>query len=204
MTKLVRLLRYLKQLSHQLAAEAATLSKIRKGKNSFIELPYFDINYPAFVKLGHNTSIGKNAWLSYYHSDNKNKTPELLIGNNVRIGNHACITFTDSIAIEDGCLFSDYIYISDHAHGLDPESPVLIREQPLESKGAVVIGANSFLGMRVTVLPGVTLGHNCIVGAHSVVTKSYPPYSMLAGVPAKLIKRYSPETKTWEDARTFS
>ena len=54
------------------------------------------------------------------------------------------------------------------------------------------------IGMNSTILPGVVLGRHCVVGANSVVTKGdYPDYSVLAGVPAKIIKRYDLVTKTW-------
>ncbi|WP_396275136.1 acyltransferase [Granulicella aggregans] len=69
--------------------------------------------------------------------------------------------------------------------------------QNLESKGPIVIGDNCFLGYRVAVTPGVTLGEWCVVGANSVVTKSFPPYSMIAGAPARMIKRYSLEERAW-------
>jgi lipopolysaccharide O-acetyltransferase len=70
--------------------------------------------------------------------------------------------------------------------------------QPLISKGPVKIGPSCFLGYRVAVLPGVSLGAHCVVGAHSVVTRSFPPYSMLAGVPARIIRRFNPSNNVWE------
>ena len=63
--------------------------------------------------------------------------PKIIIGNNVRIGNYACITAVDEIVIENGCLFSEYIYISDHYHGFDPALNISPAKQPLSSKGKV-------------------------------------------------------------------
>lgn len=198
--KLTNLIDYLKYQSFSLSQDKSILKKINMENESQIGFPFFQINGPEHINIGKNSSIGKHAWISCYENYlAQTFNPKLQIGNNVIIGNYACITAVNEIIIEDGCLFSDYIYISDHAHGFDPEIQTPIVEQPLESKGNVIIGANCFVGMRVSILPNVKIGNNCIIGAHTVVTKSFPAYSMIAGVPAKLIKRYSFENKKWEN-----
>ena len=62
----------------------------------------------------------------------------------------------------------------------------------------VKIGKNVWIGEGVIVLPGVTIGDGCVIGAHSVVNKSFEPNTMIVGTPAKAIKRYSFENKRWE------
>lgn len=172
-------------------------SQIRIGSNSSIEQPV-QVNGGQYICIGNGTSIGHSAWLGAYDKYlEQTFTPSIIIGDNVRIGNYACITAIDKVKIEDGCLFSEYVYISDHAHGIDASQGISPKNQDLYSKGSVRIGKNTFLGYRVSVLPGVTLGKHCVVGAHSVVTKSFPDYSMIAGIPAKLIKKYSLEQKKW-------
>lgn len=169
------------------------------GNDTFMKKPK-EVNGGHYISIENNTSIGHSAWLGAYDNYlSQNFTPHINIGKNVHIGNYACITAIDEIQIEDGCLFSEYVYISDHYHGIDPSLEIEPAKQPLFSKGKVFIGKNTFIGYRVTILSGVSLGRNCIVGAHSVVNKSFPDYSMIAGIPAKLIKKYSFENRCWVD-----
>ena len=58
----------------------------------------------------------------------------------------------------------------------------------IHSNGPIHIGENVWIGDKVTILPNVTIGKGCIIAANAVVTKSIPEFSVVAGVPAKIIK----------------
>lgn len=126
-------------------------------------------------------------------------SPSVIIGNNIYIGREAYFTAIDRIEIGDGCVLSDYVYITDEMHGIAPDGGPIM-EQPLLSKGPVKIGRRCFLGFRAAILPGVTLGDHCVVGSAAVVTRSFPAFSMIAGSPARLVKRYNQGTRSWDPA----
>lgn len=166
-----------------------TESPILKAGTNAVLLRPMKIAGHDHIQIGTETYIGRAAWIeaitSYCGQPYK---PAINIGNNVYIGNYCCITAIDEVNVGDGCMISDYFYCSDHSHGTNPESGLPPARQPLHSKGKIAIGRNSFIGYRVSILPGVELGKNCVVGAHSVVTKSFGDNSVIAGVPARLIK----------------
>lgn len=155
------------------------------------------ISNPQCISVGDRTTIGYGASIEpLLEYANVCYSPRIEIGKDVYIGPHLYMACVGRMTIGDGSVLSEYVYMNDTSHGFDPERG-LIMQQELVHPGDITIGKNCFLGLRSAVMPGVTLGDHCIVGTGAVVTKSFPAYSMLAGVPAVLIKQYSPETKEW-------
>lgn len=119
-----------------------------------------------------------------------NFSPTITIGDNVSVNYDCHIASINQVEIGCGCLLASRVYISDHNHGgRDMESmkiPPSLRE--LNSKGPVVIEQNVWIGEGVCILPGVRIGRNSVIGANSVVTRNLPPFSIAAGVPAKVIR----------------
>lgn len=172
----------------------------------FLRQPLAQIERPRMIDNGHNIRLGRKVYIRAYglisaipRWAGQTFDPRIEIGDHSYIGRHATITCAHRVTIGAECVLSDYVYIADTAHGLDPAGPPIMA-QPLESKGPVTIGRRCFVGLGARILPGVTLGDHCIVGTNAVVTRSFPAYSMIAGNPARLIKRYDPATGIWQKA----
>ncbi len=145
------------------------------------------------IMIGDNTTIYGNSvlgcWTKYCEQDFPKAS--ITIGNHCNIGEYNHITACNKITIGNGLLTGRYVIISDNNHGglSEEEAKIQPAFRELKSKGEVVIGNNVWLGDKVSVLAGVHIGNNVIVAANAVVTKDVPDNSIVAGVPARVVKQ---------------
>lgn len=156
------------------------------------------IKHTKYLNVGKNVTICDNArflFVDEYKGGNYN--PVTTIGDNVFITYNFTLMAAAPITICDNVLIASNVVITSENHGMDPNYSESYSETPLEG-APVKIGKGCWLGEKVMIMPGVTLGERCIIAAGAVVTKSFPPYSLVGGVPAKLIKKYNQSTNQWE------
>jgi acetyltransferase-like isoleucine patch superfamily enzyme len=111
---------------------------------------------------------------------------QLIIGSRNYFNKNVKIVCFDKIEIGDDCLIADSVHIYDHDHCCEDTTKLISAQGYVTA--AVVIGNNVWLGAKVTVLKGVTIGDGTIVGANSIVTRDLPANSICGGIPAKVIK----------------
>lgn len=156
------------------------------------------INKPKYLILGDGVRIGNDARLSFYDTFNEKKlSPKLVIGSNTYIGNHFTALVADEIILGKEVLIASYVMISSENHGMDPEDHLSYGKQSLITK-PVIIEDRVWIGEKVSILPGVRIGEKSIIGTGSVVISDIPPYSIAVGSPAKVIKTYNFNNKKWE------
>ena len=126
----------------------------------------FTIIAPFFCEFGKNISIGERFFAN----------------TNMVVLDEAEVTFGDDVFIGPNCSF----YCA--GHPLDAEQ----RNKGCETARPITVGNSVWLAGNVTVLSGVAIGNNCVIGAGSVVVKDIPPYSVAVGNPCRVIRRLDP------------
>lgn len=159
--------------------------------HSRIEYPFRNVRAANRIEFGRNIRIKKHAWFSLTTGCRAS------IGDNTRVGRHFVLAGVDtSIVIGENVLISERVFISEANHDFtDVTRPVV--GMGSVSGGPVRIGSDSWLGIGVCVLPNVTIGRHCVIGANAVVTHDIPDYSLAAGVPAKVRKRFDFDKNQW-------
>lgn len=168
-------------------------------------LRYF--NFPIIIKGRKYIDFGENLTAGYYcrfevYPNDNDKRKRIIFGKNIQVNDFVHISSIDKVEIGDGCLMASHIYISDNSHGrydggdLD-SSPLTPPDHREYITAPVKIGRNCWIGEGVIIMPGVTIGDGCIIGAHSIVKNDIPEASIAVGAPAKIVKRYSFEENRW-------
>ena len=160
------------------------------GKNSIIWGPDRMLGRK-YIKIGDNVSILHHARMECVSNyGNQTFSPTLSIGNNTSIGQNFHVVAAGELRIGENVTISGDVFITDVSHEYENVG-VHILKQPLV-QDATVIGDNSFIGYGAVIQAGVIMGKQCIVGSNAVVRKGmYPDYSVIAGVPARVVKRFN-------------
>jgi acetyltransferase-like isoleucine patch superfamily enzyme len=164
------------------------------------------LRHPRKIRLGNNVIIDDNCVIDAKGADNHGITIDdnVFIGRNtiiyckngnihlkkgVNISSNCTVFSSNDLTIEEDVLIGGYSYLlSGGEYNYQDPSTKFVDQTGAHTRGPLVIGSNTWLGARVTVLDGASIGQHCVIGAGAVVTKRVPPNSLAVGVPARLVK----------------
>jgi len=129
--------------------------------------------------------VGSDSYISYHVTI---QGPQgISIGHNTRITNNCTLNGRGTLDIGDNVLvgFQSIVLTATHRFQ-DPDTPIRLQGSDLKP---VRIGNDVWIGARVVIQPGVTVGNGAVIGAGAVVTTDVPPFTVVAGVPARVIGR---------------
>jgi acetyltransferase-like isoleucine patch superfamily enzyme len=170
------------------------------GKGSVLAFPQGSLYNEQYIRIGEGTMIGPYASVTAGMAPGQEMAsdPVVRIGDRCVIGRGSHIVGHWLIDIGDDIQTGPYVYITDQNHSYaDPDQPIG-RQWPVESE--VRIGSGSWLGANAIVLPGTTIGEHVVVAAGAVVRGEIPSHSVVAGVPARVVRRWFPD-RGWVDER---
>ncbi|MDQ6929623.1 MAG: acyltransferase [Candidatus Eremiobacteraeota bacterium] len=145
------------------------------------------------ITFGIDTKVRLGARVYLGHGGNFQGPGEIKIGEASYIGKFFSLNSRERISIGERCMLGNFVSIVDNNHGTDVGSDMI--GQPF-TIAPVIIARNCWLGEKATILAGVHIGEGSIVAAGSVVTKDVPPNHIVAGVPAKIIRKREPALRS--------
>ncbi len=181
-----------------IASESPRAAKFGSfGPNSVLCFPFETIVNECAIHIGEHTIVAPYCTLSAGWMPDQPKLAEAIvtIGDYCVIGRGSTIVGHESITIGNGVWTGPFVHITDCNHDYQDRT-LPIGWQAMEPE-PVTIGDGSWLGHGCVVLPGSTIGRNVTIGANAVVTGAIPDYSVAVGVPARVVRRYDPDTDTW-------
>jgi acetyltransferase-like isoleucine patch superfamily enzyme len=136
------------------------------------------------ITLGPGNALSEGCWL--WPVDAPHSGIRITIGTHNYFNRDCMIDACGSVMIGDNNMFGPGVYMTDSNHSLIPGKR--LADCPMEI-GRIIIGNGCWIGAKAVILKDVILGDRCVIAAGAVVTKSFPAGSVVAGVPAKLLKQ---------------
>lgn len=163
------------------------------GRGSHIDGPSW-IRGGESISVGTNVQIWRSARLDVVNAEVGRIVVE--IGDGAVLNPSIRISGAKSVRIGPGVGISSNCFITDNDHySPDPTIGAVANTHVIAAPTS--IGAHAWIGEKACVLKGVTIGKHSIIGAGSVVVRDVPPFSIAAGVPARVIKTWCHDTNTW-------
>lgn len=166
------------------------------GSNSIIMKPIRVIG-KKYISIGNNVSILNGARMEVITKWNDMEyNAGINIEDNVSIGQNFHITSCDNLKIGKNTTISGNVFITNIDHEYQDINNHILNQNIKYSK--TEIGEECFIGYGAAILAGTILGRHCIVGTNAVVRGIYDDYSVIVGVPARVVKKYNKNNNKWD------
>jgi len=163
----------------------------RRGARVCIDLTV-DIAGAKYIEIEDDSWVQRHAWLvvPLIAIPSVENRAYLSIGKRVQLGRNTFIGAANSIRVDDDVLTAPGVTITDHNHRFEDPTR-LIKEQGVTEGGFVKIGRGCLIGAGAVILGhhGLTIGEHVVIGANAVVTTDVPPRCVVAGNPARIVRR---------------
>ena len=151
------------------------------------------------IKLGNSVLIMKDAIIDVVAPPEQKGEPIIVVDDDAQIGYRCLVSAKNCIHIERDVIMAQSVLIMDHGYAhADSRRPIC--EQGFTEGGRIRIGQGSWIGQGAAIVctrGELALGCNCVVGANAVVTRSFPPHSVIFGNPARVIRQFDPARNAW-------
>lgn len=169
------------------------------GKGAFVSA-FATLEGMEGIEIASGASISRRCYLATFDGPDAIDPSKIIIGERTYLGRGCTLSACGTITIGKNVTFGDNVYLSAGQHSYaDPGTRVL--DQPL-SVGAVAVGDGAWIGYGafVSTSSSLTIGEGAIVAANAVVTKDVAAFTMVGGVPARVLRRFDAKSRQWISA----
>jgi len=151
------------------------------------------------IKLGDSVQIQKDAIFEVLAPPEQKGAPMIVLDDHAQIGYRCLVSAKNYIHIERDVIMAQSVAIIDHGY-VQAGGPQPPGDQGVAEGGRIRIGQGSWIGQGAAIVctgDELVLGRNCVVAAKAVVTRSFPPHSVIFGNPGRVIKQFDPARNIW-------
>ncbi|MBF6609718.1 MAG: acyltransferase [Chryseobacterium sp.] len=151
---------------------------------------------PLFLMGLKRVFVGKKVRIFPHLRMETHQKGSIYIEDDVIISQNVHITSAGNLRIGKSSLILANVFITNIDHDYQTIGQHVVKQKYHVKETA--IGENCYIGMGAAIMAGTVLGKQCVVGANAVVRGTFPDFCVIVGAPARIVKKYNPETQTWE------
>jgi acetyltransferase-like isoleucine patch superfamily enzyme len=151
------------------------------------------------IHLGRYVQLHSDVWINVEAPLNVKDNPALILEDGVVIGRRSMISVKNGVHLERDVITGPGVLIMDHNHAYEDVTRS-IKMQGVTEGGTIRIGQGSWLGFNASIVCSqgeLVIGEHCLIAANSVITRSFPSFSVISGNPARVVRQFDPVKGIW-------